>query len=1087
MAQKHLAKTGLHDADFAEARISNEYQTASTGTTHIYFQQVYAERDIFNAITNMNIRNGKVLSVGDRFVKNVAAKINVDSPTLTPAQALLRACQHIDINITQAPTIIETTNLNRGGIKKILFNKAYISLENIPVEAKWQLDNNQTLRLVWEVRIYTMDAAHWWNIRVDALTGEIVDMNDWVVNCKFHHDKSDEPCTHDRHETAEKEITSNDIHRKVENIVTNTYNVFPFPIEAPSFGAQTTVSTPWASFGGTGPGATNGWHHTAATNFTYTRGNNVFAYLDVANDNAGAPADAASSTSGASLDFPFVFDAAQLPTTTTNRDVAVTNLFYWNNVIHDILNNYGFDEASGNFQESNTSGSGLGSDYVRAEAQDGSGSNNANFATPDDGTPPRMQMYLWTGPDRDGDLDNGIIVHEYGHGVSNRLTGGAASSGCLAVGEQMGEGWSDYLALMLITDWSTASESLARPIATYADGQATTGNGIRTQKYSTDLAVNNLTYSNVSTGGAHFIGEVWCSMLWDMTWALINAGAGKADIRTPGSAGNQIALQLVIDAMKLQPCNPGFVDGRDAIVLADEIRYGGAHICTILEAFRRRGLGMNAAQGDPASYSDGAADFTAPSGVVFDKRADNEYVIEGNVVSFTLEAKSRCQTENSVVITDVLPTGLTYTSSTGTFSGNTITSTTTNMSPTSTKTMTVNATVNTGIAAAPTDFLIDNASTMDAASGWTSQVSSGKQFSISGSFPHSGTGSWFITNYETTTNISLTNNTNFALPADHCIELIFWHSYNTENGWDGGRVEVSTNNGSSWTDVGSLMTQNGYNGTFGDGTNTKGFIGNSNGYIQTIVNLSSYAGQNLRIRFRFTADSNTAATGANIGWYIDDVTLTAYTGLINTGNITINGAAAGTDNVCIKILPSSLLATNLISFTGEPKETYNRLHWRTLQDVGVKNYTVERSINQREFVSIGSVVAIHDNTTASKQYNFNDNQPLDGVCYYRLKVNQFDGTYEYSDVIAIVRAADDISVYPNPAQHSLTVSYKSSNSTDATLKIIDPLGRVVQHTTHSVVVHNNNLSVDITNLPAGTYLLQIEQDNRTKSTRFIKE
>src|SRR5690606_7188110 len=100
------------------------------------------------------------------------------------------------------------------------------------------------------------------------------------------------------------------------------------------------------------------------------------------------------------------------------------------NVIHDVAYQFGFDEAGGNFQENNYGNGGLGSDYVHAEAQDGSGVNNANFATPPDGQNPRMQMYIWTAPnpDRDGDLDNGIITHEYGHGISNRLVGGPANT-----------------------------------------------------------------------------------------------------------------------------------------------------------------------------------------------------------------------------------------------------------------------------------------------------------------------------------------------------------------------------------------------------------------------------------------------------------------------------------------------------------------------------------------------------------------------------------------------------------------------------------------------------------------------------------
>jgi extracellular elastinolytic metalloproteinase len=145
-------------------------------------------------------------------------------------------------------------------------------------------------------------------------------------------------------------------------------------------------------------------------------------------------------------------------------DAAVVNLFYWNNVIHDLFYHYGFDEKSGNFQENNFNRGGLENDAVIANAQgnlriyiistccyiqgkyltfiDGSGYNNANFATPPDGRKGRMRMYVWTQtkPRRDGDLESGIIIHEYAHGISTRLTGGPANSNCLGWGEAGGMG-----------------------------------------------------------------------------------------------------------------------------------------------------------------------------------------------------------------------------------------------------------------------------------------------------------------------------------------------------------------------------------------------------------------------------------------------------------------------------------------------------------------------------------------------------------------------------------------------------------------------------------------------------------------------
>src|SRR5690606_26714187 len=143
---------------------------------------------------------------------------------------------------------------------------------------------------------------------------------------------------------------------------------------------------------------------------------------------------------------------------------AITNLFYWSNVIHDMIYLYGFDEASGNFQSNNYGNGGLGGDWVRAEAQDGSGTCNANFSTPTDGNLPRMQMYVCG--TQDGDFDNLVIVHEYGHGISIRLTGGAANSGCLSNQEQMGEGWSDWYGLLMTMEPGDTSTD-SRAVGTY--------------------------------------------------------------------------------------------------------------------------------------------------------------------------------------------------------------------------------------------------------------------------------------------------------------------------------------------------------------------------------------------------------------------------------------------------------------------------------------------------------------------------------------------------------------------------------------------------------------------------------------------
>src|SRR4029077_11961750 len=92
----------------------------------------------------------------------------------------------------------------------------------------------------------------------------------------------------------------------------------------------------------------------------------------------------------------------------------------------------------------------------------------------------------------------------------------------------------------------------------------------------------------------HDAGEIWCSALWDMNWFLIDKYGFEPNIikgyTGPGSAGNILALQLVMDALKLQPANPTFLDARDAILQADFVLTGGANQREIWTAFARRGM-----------------------------------------------------------------------------------------------------------------------------------------------------------------------------------------------------------------------------------------------------------------------------------------------------------------------------------------------------------------------------------------------------------------------------------------------------------------------------------------------------------------
>lgn len=563
--RQHMKELGLTPEDLADIVVKDHYISKHNGITHIYIRQRLAGIEVFNGDININITaDGRVLNMGNRFVPDLSNRVDTTTPTLTAIEAANAAVQHLGLTLTE-PLM---TRQNIGGpSQEVLLSEGGVSLEEIPAKLMFQPDEGGKVRLAWNVGIRLVNGLNWWQLRVDATSGELLEQNDWIAN--------------------------------------DIYHVFAVPKESPSDGGQTDVTNPADAVA-----SPFGWHDTngaAGAEFTDTRGNNVSAQEDTDANNSGG----ARPSGGGTLNFPFTANLAQQPS--TYQDAAITNLFYWNNIIHDITYQYGFDEPAGNFQENNYTNTGAEGDPVQADAQDGSGTNNANFGTPPDGSDPRMQMFRWnlTTPERDSDLDNGVIAHEYGHGISNRLTGGPANTSCLSNAEQMGEGWSDWLGLVL-TAVPGDTGATKRGIGTYVLGEPPTGDGIRDFPYSTNMAIDPRTYDEIKTASIpHGVGSTWAAMIWEMYWALVDQYGFDSDLYD-GNGGNNLAIQLVMDGMKLQPCSPGFVDGRNAILQADLANNGGANQCLIWGAFAKRGLGFSASQGSSGSRSDGTEAFDLP-------------------------------------------------------------------------------------------------------------------------------------------------------------------------------------------------------------------------------------------------------------------------------------------------------------------------------------------------------------------------------------------------------------------------------------------------------------------------------------------
>jgi len=547
-----------------EFEITSTYTTAHNGIVHVHTHQVIDGVPVMNGVGQLNLdRDGNVISSSDSFWTGTVPAHG--KPNLDKAAAARKFIKAMSEDGDVAPV----TNHPAGSARQM-----------------WVVNGNQ-LQLAWVFEVEVGNLEHVVEVAIDATNGDVLSAHDLVIG--------------DEEDFADSSDTEGPQRKLAQAGSAAKYRGWGVPNVTPEFGDSKLHENPQNKVPEASP---LGWHQTDAAQPAYrdTRGNNVFAQENSADSSSIPPAGyRPESQSASALEFDFPMDFTRDPAAGENLDATVTNLFLMNNIMHDLLYTYGFDEESGNFQSNNFGKGGRGNDPLVANALDGSGKNNANMYTPSDGSSPVMRMYRWNdlpGEERPSSLDGLVVAHEYVHGLSNRLTGGPTNSGCLYTLESggMGEGWSDYVGVMMsIGEESGFDGSVG--VGSWLVG----GRGIRRYEYSTDFSVNPFTFSDVNdASGVHEIGTIWATMLWDMSADLVTQVGFSDDIYqssdgASAQGGNNIAMQNVIDGMKLQPCNPNFVDARDAILMADSANYGGAHKCIIWKAFARRGLGAFAA------------------------------------------------------------------------------------------------------------------------------------------------------------------------------------------------------------------------------------------------------------------------------------------------------------------------------------------------------------------------------------------------------------------------------------------------------------------------------------------------------------
>jgi len=562
----NLAMLGLVAADVNTFHLHRDY-TDITGTHHLYFQQRIGGSVLArNGLTAAVNRAGHLLALGGSPHSTQArtAPPTAQQPTITtPAEALAQT----------RGTVLPGADLSQDSATRMVF------------------DTGTALRPAWETVV--MSSQQPATTVIDAVTGDVL------------------------------------LRRPLTNYEHSTGRVFSYFPNARRGGRQVTVDF-----------TKNHWLKANAHRLS---GNNSHTFSDVNDNNRPGATEEVHPLRGSawayklkafhptfkgatrfcSNPWPCSWNPNQPFSWKVNRAQNATQVFFFVNKWHDHLKAapIGFTEAAGNFQLKNASTKGKGGDPVNTQTDDGANTNrglpdgfhidNANMSTPPDGHQPTMQMFLqhtphtsYPGGDPFSPTNVGdeadTVYHEYTHGLSNRLNvdvQGRSTLGGVQAGA-MGEAWSDWYAMDYLVDKHLAPDRPGKADVRLFPYDGVGVNFDRTEpidckvrqqaplchdRFNPALPAGGYTYAdygNICCGGpeVHADGEIWAQTLWSLRARL----------------GSKKTESLVTRAMELAAFNPSFVDMRNAILVADQSRNGGADQDAIWRVFANRGMGWSA-------------------------------------------------------------------------------------------------------------------------------------------------------------------------------------------------------------------------------------------------------------------------------------------------------------------------------------------------------------------------------------------------------------------------------------------------------------------------------------------------------------
>ncbi|MBN9349153.1 MAG: T9SS type A sorting domain-containing protein [Chitinophagaceae bacterium] len=200
------------------------------------------------------------------------------------------------------------------------------------------------------------------------------------------------------------------------------------------------------------------------------------------------------------------------------------------------------------------------------------------------------------------------------------------------------------------------------------------------------------------------------------------------------------------------------------------------------------------------------------------------------------------------------------------------------------------------------------------------------------------------------------------------------------------------------------------------------------------------------------------------------------------GNFTLNGPTSNFTAASAPLTGDCIVApVKLISFDGRVSNNLVQLIWSTSTEINNAGFEIQRSANGNTGWEKIGFVAGYGNSVEVHNYNFTDNNPINGTNYYRLLQTDWDGNATYSNIISFkIGNAGLISIYPTIARSAISIVSNDASVLNKQFIIVNNSGKLVQNG----VIQSNKQSIDVSSLSSGVYFVRIQGQSTLK---FIKE